>query len=417
MAFDKKSSLGFIDVASGKVRVMIMSIDKNSKFVLQGKSEVESVGYKGGKILDFDAFSNSINTALEIAEKQVGKNISDVVISLSDFKYKSYFLKSKIDLPFERKITDADIKKCTSNLSLNQTVNFDKETLVHVIPVEYIIDNNRVVDNPEGNFAKSLVIRYHIITVDSGMYSSLIKIFNSLNLNVRKVVASAYASSLSSLIDDDRQVGTLLIDIGKSTMSVAIFIDDKLCYNYSFPLGGDAITNTISKQMNVRFSEAERLKIRYGAKPPMALDFSDYINVYMIGDNGENDEREILKSDYLTVSSNATRSLFLIIKKYFEQEKVLSYINRVVVTGGGSKLSGIKDIISEVFSCPVRCAKPVKQEELSENFDDANYATLVGLFLFYKLKSVTDYTDFSLEGTERKNVFDRFMKFWMENFG
>ncbi len=109
MAFDKKNSIGFIDVASGKVRVMIMSIDKNLKFVLEGKGESESFGYKAGKVLDFSAFSKSINQALEIAEKQAGENISDIVISLSDFKYKSYLLKSKIDFPFERKITKKDI--------------------------------------------------------------------------------------------------------------------------------------------------------------------------------------------------------------------------------------------------------------------------------------------------------------------
>ena len=417
MAFDKKNSIGFIDVASGKVRVMIMSIDKNLKFVLEGKGESESFGYKAGKVLDFSAFSKSINQALEIAEKQAGENISDIVISLSDFKYKSYLLKSKIDFPFERKITKKDIKKCSSLIPLQQHIDLDKEALIHIIPVEFIVDGNKTVDDPEGNFAKSLFIRYHIITVDSSSYSDLINVFNSLNLNVKKVVANAYASALSTLIDDDKQVGSLLIDIGKSSMSVAVFIDDKLCYNYSLPLGGDAITNSLSKQMNVRFSEAERLKIKYGAKFPAPLDFSDYINIYVIGENGENDSNEILKSDFLTVSNNVTKSIFSILKQSLEEKKVLSYVNRVVVTGGGSKLFGLKNIITEIFNCPVRIAKPIKQEELSDNFDDASYSTLVGLFLFYKLKSENDYTNSSLNDGERQNLFNKFMKFWMENFG
>ena len=416
MALDKKNSIGFIDVASENIRVMIMSIDKNSKFVLEGKGESKSVGYKCGRVLDFDAFSSSINQALENAEKQIGGNVSDVVVSLSDFKYKSYFLKSEINFPFEKKITARDIKKCSGLLSLQQ-INLDKETLIHIIPIEFVIDDGKVVSDPEGNFAKKMLVRYHIITVDTDMYSELIRVFNSLNLNVKKVVASAYASGLSSLVEDDKEIGSLIVDIGKSTMSTAIFIDGKLCYNYSFPFGGDAITSSLSKQINVRISEAERLKIKYGAKVPAPLDFSDYINVNMIGESGENDEHEILKSDFLTVSNAIVKNMISIVKKYLDDRKVLSYINRIVITGGGSKLLGIRDIFLEEFNCPVRLAKPIKQEELSDNFDDAIYSTLIGLFLFYKLKSASDYTKTTLNDNENNNLFNKFVKLWLELLG
>ncbi|MCR5506514.1 MAG: cell division protein FtsA [bacterium] len=412
---DKKEIIGFIDVASGKVRVMIMSVDKNGKFALEGKGEAESAGYKGGKVFDFSAFSLSVNKALEVAEKQVGKNVSDVIVSLSDFKYKSYFVSSSLEFSFERKITLRDIQQCSSKIPL-QNINLEKETLVHIIPMEFVVDDGKVVDNPLDNFAKKILIHYHIITIDSKMYSDLISVLKSLNLNIKKVVANAYASALSTLIDDDKKVGSLLLDIGKSTMSMAIFIDDKFVYNYSLPLGGDAITNSLSKQINVRFSEAERLKQKYGAGAPLPLDFSDYINLFMIGENGENDSHEVLKSDFLTVSNNITKGIFSILKKCLEDKKVLNYVNRIVITGGGSKLLGIKDIVSEVFNCPVRLAKPIKQDEFAENFNDADYATLVGLFLFYKLKDVNDYTNLP-SGDEDKSLFTRFMKFWMETFG
>ena len=421
MSFDKRNFVGFIDVASGKVRVMIMSKvisgDKSVKYVLEGKGESESVGYKGGKVLDFHAFSTSVNQALEIAERQAGGNISDIIISLSDFKYKSFILEAHKDFSFEKKITRKDIKDCSALLPIQQRIDLDKEKLIHIIPIEFILDGNKSVVDPEGNFAKSLLIRCHIITVDAAMYSELINVFSTLNLNVKKVVANAYASGLSVLVDDDKKVGSLLMDIGKSTMSVSIFIDDKICYNYSFPLGGDAITNSLSKQMNVRFSEAERLKLKYGAKFPAPLDFSDYINIYMIGENGENDPHEILKSDFLTVSNNITKGIMSILKRCLDDKKALPYINRVVITGGGSKLLGLKDIVSEIFNCPVRIARPIKQEELSDNFDDATYSTLIGLFLFDKLKAKNDYTNSVLSDSEHKSLFNKFMKFWMENFG
>ena len=196
MAFDKKNLIGFVDVASDKMRVMIMSVDKNFKFVLEGKGESESVGYKGGRVVNFDNFSKSINQALEMAEKQVGENISDVVISVPDLKYKSYSLSSKTDFPFERKITEKEIKQCFSFIPLQRNIDLDKEVLIHIVPVEFVIDENKIIDNPVGNFAKNLLIKYHIITGDALAYSELISVFNNLNLNVKKVVASSYASAL-----------------------------------------------------------------------------------------------------------------------------------------------------------------------------------------------------------------------------
>ncbi len=416
MGIDRKNSIGFIDVASDKIRVMIMSVDKN-KFVLEGKGESESVGYKNGRVMDFDGFSKSINQALEIAEKQADGNILDVIISVSDLKYKSYTLSSKLDFPFEKKITEKDIKQCSSLLPLQQNIDLDKEVLIHIIPVEFIVDNNKIVDNPDGNFAKSLFVKYHVITADMLIYSELVSVFKNLNLNIKRVVASAYASALATLIDDDKKVGSLLLDIGKSSMSLAVFVDNKMVYNDSLPLGGDAITNSLSKQINVRFSEAERLKLKYGAKAPLPLDFSDYINLFMIGENGEDDAKEVLKSDFLTVSNNITKGIISILKKCLEEKKDVSFVNRIIITGGGSKLLGLDDIVGEVFSCPVRIAKPIKQEELFDNFDDADYSTLVGLFVYYKTKDVGDYRNSISNDAEHKSLFNKFMKFWMENFG
>lgn len=417
MGFDRRKTIGFIDVASGKVCVMLMSIDKDSNFSLIGSGEVESFGYKGGKILDFTAFSKSINQALEMAEKEAKENISDVVISLSDFKYKSYFLPSKIGFSFERKITAKDIKNVTSLIPLQQNIDVDKEALVHIIPMEFIIDNDKIVDNPEGEIAKNLTVHYHVITVDARMYSDLISVFKSLNLNVKRVVAGGYASALAVLIEDDKKVGSLVLDIGKSTMSAAIFMDDRLVYNYSLPLGGDAITNSLSKQINVRVAEAERLKIKYGAKAPVSLDFSDYINLFMIGENGENDEQEVLKSDFLTVSNNITKGFFSILRKCLDDRRVLSCVHRVVITGGGSKLLGLKDIAKDIFNCPVRIAKPIIQSELSEKFNEPEYSTLLGLFAFYKTKVSGDYVFETSDDGDGKNFWNKFMKFWMENFG
>ena len=417
MAFDKKNLVAFIDIASGKISVMVCSLNKDNKPIVLGKGEAISVGFKNGRVVNVSEFTKSVNAALDMAEEKKHLKVSDVVISLSDFNYKSYFLSSSKVLPFERNISVKDIQDCSGLLPILKHIDVDKEKLVHVVPIRFVVDGN-VVENPEKVFGKKLEIFYHIITVDAKMYSDLISSLNSINLNVKRVVVNSYASALATLVDDDKKVGSLVIDIGKSTMSVAVFLENNLLYNMSLNLGGDVITNSLSKRMNVRFDEAERLKKKYGAKFPLPLDFSEYISVFMIGENGENESKDILKSDLLSVLNELSKEIVLFLKKCLDDKNISPYFHRVVLTGGGAKLRGFKEIVEEVFRLPTRIAKPVKFLELGDDFDDPTYSTLVGLFLFYYYKSSGIlYYDTNLDEKEHKNLWEKFKKFLDENFG
>ncbi len=406
MKFDKKNTVGFIDIASGKISVMICSLGKDGQPVFLGKGEVKSRGFNGGKVVDFSEFSNSVNEALEIAERQAGGNVVDVIISLSDFKYNSYNMSVKKEYSFEKTLSVHDLQECSSLIPIHEKIDLDKEALIHVIPTKFIVDGNRV-ENIEGTLAKNLEVEYFLITVEAEMYSNLINALKLLNLNVKHVVSNAYASALSTLVEDEKNLGTLLVDIGKSTMSLAVFEGDILKYNYSISAGGDAITKYISRNMNVKYSEAERLKIKYGMKPLLPFEMSDYITVKCIGENGEDEDQDVLKSFYLDTVRVVVNVEMELLKKHLERIHLTSF-KKIVLTGSGAKLSGLKEFVSEIFNCSVRIASPVKIDALKDNFDDANYSTLVGMYLFYYEKLSGDafyYLNLDENESEKKNCF------------
>lgn len=411
MKFDKKNIVGFIDIASGKISVMICCLGEDGKPVYLGKGEVKSRGFNGGRVVDFSEFSRSVNEALEMAEKNVGGNINvvDVVISLSDFKYKSYYFSVKKDFSFEKTLSVNDLKDCSCLIPIQEKIDLDKEALIHVVPTKFIVNGNRVA-NLEGALAKKIEVEYFLITVDAEMYSNLVNALKFLNLNVKQVVSNAYASALSTLVKDEKNLGTLLVDIGKSTMSLAVFEGDILRYNYSISAGGDAITKYISRNMNVRYSEAERLKLKYGMKPLLPFEMSDYIKVKTISENGEDEEQDVLKSDYLNAVRTVVNIEMDILKKHLERIHLTSF-KKIVLTGNGAKLLGLKEFVSEMFKCSVRIASPVQLDVLKGSFDDANYSTLVGMFLFYYQKMSGDaYYDWNVNKKENKNSLFKKMK-------
>ena len=143
------------------------------------------------------------------------------------------------------------------------------------------------------------------------------------------------------------------------------------------------------------------------------MDFSQYINAFVIGENGENEAQEILKSTYLLCANEVARQIVQLVSKKLSGN-VLPYINRIILTGGGSKLIGLKEIFEDVLDCSVRVGRPVHIDVLGDGFDDVEYSTLVGLYLLYKNQHIVNDV---VEKKENDNLWRKFKSIWDEYFG
>ena len=414
MKLDKKNTVGFIDIGTTKISVIICAFARDNTPSFLGYSEVETAGFKNGEITNYNQFIASFNSALEIAETNANINISDVVISLSGLKYKSHFFQSKLDFAFETSITKHHIKDCAEAIIFPDTFDKATEKIIHINPVNFIVDNNNFVDNPEGVFAKSLGATYQIITVNSSSIENLVSVFSGLSLNVKKVVANSYASAISTLIPDEKDLGSLVIDIGASSMYLALFFNGKFMFNTSLPLGSNMLNYHLMHNLNITYPEAERLKKQYGVTHPEGIDFSKDIHLSIIDDNGMPDTDSMKKSDLLSLTNSAMVSIVENIKSKFPSD-VLSNIHKVVLTGGGAKTIGISKIFSDIFNCSVRIANPLTINIFGDKFNNPQYATLVGLFV--------DYTDSlshpigKAKDIEKQNILKRIKLLFNKYFG
>lgn len=414
---DRKSVIGFLDIGTSKVVCLIGAITNDGVPVCLSIGEAINEGFSNGKITDVSKLAFAINQAVAIAENKAKCRIKEVVVSLSGFQFKSHFLNSKIGWNFEKNITFKDIEHCTKRIPIQKRINIDDYSVIHIIPIKYIIDGKKEVVNPLNLSASTLKIIYHIIVVDSLMMNDVIDAVKKTNLKVKDVVANSYASGLSSLVDDDRRVGSMIIDIGKSSVSVGVFFENNFIYTFSSPIGGDYITNYICKNTNIKFDEAERIKKKYGAVKPLPIDYSEVINVSVISDNGEEESVDMVKSDILNIIYPVVKMSFSVIKKYIEDKNFTPFVNRIIITGGGALIENVKGVAEEVFELPVRVAKPIKLDGLDEEYVNVSNATLIGLFLFnfYKSSSALKLNS-EIEFERDNSLFGKIRKFINDNF-
>lgn len=414
---DRKSVIGFLDIGTSKVVCLIGAITSDGVPVCLSIGEAINEGFSNGKITDVSKLAFAINQAVAIAENKAKCRIKEVVVSLSGFQFKSHFLNSKIGWNFEKNITFKDIEHCTKRIPIQEHINIDDYSVIHIIPIKYIIDGKKEVVNPLNLSASTLKILYHIIVVDSLMMNDVIDAVKKTNLKVKDVVANSYASGLSSLVDDDRRVGSMIIDIGKSSVSVGVFFGNNFIYTFSSPIGGDYITNYICKNTNIKFDEAERIKKKYGAVKPLPIDYSEVINVSVISDNGEEESVDMVKSDILNIIYPVVKMSFSVIKKYIEDKNFTPFVNRIIITGGGALIENVKGVAEEVFELPVRVAKPTKLDGLNEEYVNVSNATLIGLFLFnfYKSSSALKLNS-EIEFERDNSLFGKIRKFINDNF-
>ncbi len=414
---DRKSVIGFLDIGTSKVVCLIGAITNDGVPVCLSIGEAINEGFSNGKITDVSKLAFAINQAVAIAENKAKCRIKEVVVSLSGFQFKSHFLNSKIGWNFEKNITFKDIEHCTKRIPIQKHINIDDYSVIHIIPIKYIIDGKKEVVNPLNLSASTLKIIYHIIVVDSLMMNDVIDAVKKTNLKVKDVVANSYASGLSSLVDDDRRVGSMIIDIGKSSVSVGVFFENNFIYTFSSPIGGDYITNYICKNTNIKFDEAERIKKKYGAVKPLPIDYSEVINVSVISDNGEEESVDMVKSDILNIIYPVVKMSFSVIKKYIEDKNFTPFVNRIIITGGGALIENVKGVAEEVFELPVRVAKPIKLDGLNEEYVNVSNATLIGLFLFnfYKSSSALKLNS-EIEFERDNSLFGKIRKFINDNF-
>lgn len=372
------------DIGSNKIAAIAANISKTGETNVVAQVLQHSSGFKSGAIVDLTAAENSIIEAIYILEKECEKSINEVTISVSG-GVKSYYISHTLKLS-NQAITRQDVKKLVQK-ALDDFAVKDQE-VIHYFPIEFTLDKNNIVENPLGMYAKEITCQIHVIAANSLMLRNLTNCFAKCHIEVGDIVLSTYASGLSCLLDDEKETGAIIIDMGSHITSFGVFWGGKLLYVGNVPLGSHHITTDIAKALSVSLTTAEKLKILYGDVRYDIFNKNETIRISDFEpDNDYNIDMTISAAKLAEIIRPRIEEILKLLKKEYDHISMDHLIaKRIVLTGGGSGLCGIKNLVAEIFQKQVKIAKPDIIPGFVENYNISMYQTALGMIKSKALK-------------------------------
>ena len=383
----KNEIITVIDIGTTKIIVLIAEYDleKNKIIKVLGFGDSYSDGLKRGVVVDIGKTINSITNAVESAEKQAGFEVSHAFVGISGDHISSlnYSGVTSINSNSQNQaighsITYEDIEK-VQELAANINISPDRR-IMHVLPQEYIVDEQEGISSPLGLSGRRLEAKVHLVTSSINTERDILTCLDEININVIDFILEPLASAYSVLNPDEMNLGSILIDIGGGTTDVITYANGSVLHTGVIPIGGTIITNDIAYRVQTSIEQAEELKQHYGSSNLDEANSNDDIIVKGVAGRSEFKISQKILSE---VIEPRVREIFELAKAEIEKSNFNGdYTFGVILTGGGSKLNGIMKTAYDVFDMPIKKGLPINDFEV-ENIDidilDPRYATAVGL--------------------------------------
>ena len=414
-SFSKSPIIAALDIGSSKICCLIAKIDKNETISIIGAGFQESKGLVSGVITDMIALENSIRNCVASAEKMASVRIKKIIVGFSSGNISIENLNIEIDLK-GAVIGQGDLNRAYNFLS--EKHNMGNRSILHVIPFQYSIDGNKGVKSPIGMIGDKLGVEISIISSDSNSLKNLENVVKHCDLEIDEIVYTPYATGLSLLSEEEKELGVALIDMGSTLTTVSIFYSGSILYTKSIPLGGNMVTNDISRIFSLSFANAERIKIINGQLIEELENSLSTIEVDILGE--ENESIEITRRDLISVIKPRIYEIVNTINEIIIDSKYNNIIaNRVVITGGVSQMEGLLDFTSKVFGKKARLAKSKQINALPENMKSPSFSAISSIVNY----SITKNNDINVKLSKKNNNSDniyayvkKFKSWFIENF-
>ena len=346
-----------IDIGSSKICCLIAKMNGENSFKIIGLGHQVSKGVRFGTIVDMDAAEEAILNAVYTAEQMAGRTVDRIVVNLSGGSPSSTIIEHKVSLPKEE-VSISDIRRLIHQENyMPQSIT---EQIIHLVPVSYNIDDSSGITDPKGMFGKTLGVNMNVITAKMGAVKNLVNCIARCHLDISSIIVSPYASGLSCLLPDEKKIGVTVIDMGGGATSFAVFLDGKIVYADTIPVGGGHVTNDIAKGLSTSIVDAERLKILHGCASFGSVNEHEIIHVPQIGEENLGKKNHLPKSLLANIIKPRVEEIFEIIRGRLEKKGFYELSGRrVVLTGGASQLAGTSEIASLVLEKKVRIGYPM----------------------------------------------------------
>jgi cell division protein FtsA len=334
-------------------------------------------GMKKGVVVNIESTVQSIQRAIEEAELMAGCQIHSVYAGIAGSHIRSLNSHGTVAIR-DKEVTQGDIDRV---LDAAKAVHFPgDQQLLHVLPQEYIIDNQEGIREPIGMSGVRLEAKVHLITGAVSAAQNITKCIERCGLSVDGIILEQMASSLSTLEQDERELGVCLVDIGGGTTDIAVFLDGAIRHTAVIPIAGDQVTNDIAVALRTPTQYAEEIKIKYACALRQLAREDETIEVPSVGDRPP---RQLSRQTLAEVVEPRYEELLMLVQAELRRSGFEPLLAAgVVLTGGSSKMEGVVELAEEVFHLPVRLGLPQHVGGLVDVIRNPIHSTGVGLLLF-----------------------------------
>lgn len=376
-----------VDAGSCRTRCLICQLDgTHLRYLSHG--EAPSCGWQKGRISDPNALSARVHQAVYEAERQAGVSVESVVVGVGGATVHGGNSHGIYEFGKPRALEPEDL---TYAMELASRVRLENDRMVlQVMPQDFVVDGRAGFRKPKRMVCSRLEANVHIVTTSVQEHQCLVDALHEAHLAVEETVLESMAAAYASILPEDRSRGAALVDIGLHSTDLVIYDGDATALAASIPIAGDHFTRDIAWVLTVSYEDAERLKLEYGCALQGLTGESSYIEVPSPENRGP---REIRRRDLIEILEARAEELFEHVRTELARAGMeQGLLEGVVLSGGGTNLTGMCDMAERVLNCPARIGLPVGIDGWPVAIDSAEWTTAAGLAMYSaRLKTRRDF--------------------------
>lgn len=409
---NEKQMIVGLDIGTSKIVAIVGEIGSNGEMEIVGIGKHPSRGLKKGVVINIESTVNSIKRAVEEAELMAGCQVHSVFAGIAGSHIRGMNSNGIVAIK-DREVTEADVDRVI-DAAKAVAIPADQR-IIHVIPQEFLIDDQEGIREPVGMSGVRLEARVHLVTGAMSAAQNIVKAVQRCGLEVDDLILEQLASSFSVLTEDEKELGVCLVDIGGGTTDIAVFTEGAIRFTANIPIAGDQVTNDIAVALRTPTQYAEEIKCRYACALSTLTNSDEVLEVPGVG---ESETRQLSRQTLAEVVEPRYEELLTLVQSELRRSGFEDLCAAgIVLTGGSSTMEGVVEMAEDIFQTQVRLGVPQGVVGLVDIVRNPIHATGVGLLKYgADARTGTGFISQPLDSRDEEGLLKRMTSWFKGNF-
>jgi cell division protein FtsA len=391
----QRGVVAILDVGTSKIACLVLNFDGTDPdgyldgvgpmagqagFKVIGAATTRSRGVRFGEISVMNETERAIRTAVQAAQKMANVRVDHVVACFSGAEPRSYGLAGEWELQ-DSVVSEQDVASVLAACDVPPLG--DGREVLHAQPVNFALDHRSGLGDPRGQIGNRLTCDMHLLSVDADVIQNLLYCIKRCDLELAGIASSSYVSAISSLVEDEQELGAACIDMGGGTTGISIFMKKHMIFADAVRMGGDHVSSDISKGLHVPMAVAERIKTKHGGVHATGMDDREMIEIGSDSGDWEKDRRQVSRTELIGIMRPRVEEILEEVRARLDVAGFDTLPSQqIVLTGGASQIPGLDGLASRILGSRVRMGRPLRVQGLPQAATGPAFSSAVGLCLF-----------------------------------